>query len=246
MFEIIKYNRYNHRNRFHKPRRGSVFCTTNLGLLIFADDEAIVTASMVQSPLLLEMFTKTMLESTYRLYLPYFDVVSNEWWLVIVNFETATAEVCTPDVIEHIRTPMQEQERVGRCQRYLRLLLLVIEHFSQVHGLIAPAAVADRPATALTQAGADDVAEPEETTFLFQKEAWQNSLQLPVIPRYSSFPADSKLNAISTSADSGMFVCITAEADYFDIRLSFSADDIDMLRLNLSYCVLNGQLPFEV
>lgn len=40
--------------------------------------------------------------------------------------------------------------------------IIVIEHFSQVHGLIAPAAVADRPATALTQAGADDVAEPEE------------------------------------------------------------------------------------
>ncbi len=56
----------------------------------------------------------------------------------------------------------------------------------------------------------------------------------------------AKLNAISTSADSGMIVFIATEADYFDIRLSFSADDIDVLRLILAYSILYDQLSFEM
>ncbi len=52
----------------------------------------------------------------------------------------------------------------------------------------------------------------------------------------------AKLNAINTSADSGMIVFIAAEADYFDIRLSSSADDIDILRLILAYFMTNFRL----
>ena len=138
----------------------------------------------------------------------------------------------------------------------------VLEHFCRNHRLLSPAggnqggarpvaaaeppvvsaAVVDPPIAAAAELPVVAAA-VNASSLLFAKELWMESLQRP--EPFSTFPVDPTLNAINTSADSGVFMYLAAEFHYFDVRLAFIADDICKIRYQIAYAVLNDELLIE-
>ena len=138
--------------------------------------------------------------------------------------------------VETVTVPVDAQ---GKIENIIDRFLCIIQHYALVH---FPPASAETGVAIIDHQQA--TGENDDTDkFVFNRELWSET-SVNARP-YSLYDNHISYNKISSLEDSGMFLLLAVECDYFGLGLCFDITDIPMLRENVAYYILNTEFPID-